>query len=133
MCMEPPRPWQVPASLPISSAIIDAESRPLARTWPWPRWVEVMPSRSPSGQQEPTALASWPMDRCRKPGISVALYSSEARSSKRRMRRILRYISSSRSVGVVWVSCGVWVRSAWVMRVLAMLRGRRAGRPATVF
>ena len=44
MCIEPPRPRLVPASLPISSANIPSGSRPLARQWPWPRWVEVMTS-----------------------------------------------------------------------------------------
>ena len=47
MCMEPPRPRFVPWSLPISSANIPAGSRPLARQWPWPRWVEVMTSAGP--------------------------------------------------------------------------------------
>ena len=45
MCIEPPaaRGW-CPASLPISSANIPSGSSPLARQWPWPRWVEVMTS-----------------------------------------------------------------------------------------
>ena len=38
--------------------------------WPWPRWVEVMKSVSASGRQAPTALASWPIDRCMVPWIS---------------------------------------------------------------
>ena len=44
MCIEPPRPRLVPWSLPISSANMPSGSRPLARQWPWPRWVEVMTS-----------------------------------------------------------------------------------------
>ena len=70
MCMEPPRPRLVPWSLPMSSANIPSGSSPLARQWPWPRWVEVMASVRPSGQQAPTAVASCPIERCTKPGIS---------------------------------------------------------------
>ena len=44
MCIEPPRPRLVPSSRAISSANIPSGSRPLARQWPWPRWVEVMTS-----------------------------------------------------------------------------------------
>jgi hypothetical protein len=47
MCMEPPRPRLVPWSLPISSANIPSGSSPLAKQWPWPRWVEVMTSAGP--------------------------------------------------------------------------------------
>ena len=44
MCMEPPRPRLVPSSLAMSSANMPSGSSPLARQWPWPRWVEVMTS-----------------------------------------------------------------------------------------
>ncbi len=72
MCIEPPRPRFVPWSLPISSANIPSGSRPLARQWPWPRWVDVMTSAAPSGQHAPTAAASWPIDRWTNPGTSPA-------------------------------------------------------------
>ena len=70
MCIDPPRPRFVPASLPISSANMPSGSSPFARQWPWPRWVDVMTSSAPSGQHAPTAEASWPIDRCTKPGTS---------------------------------------------------------------
>ena len=70
MCMEPPRPRLVPWSLPISSANMPSGSSPLARQWPWPRWVEVMTSGWCSGQQAPTAVASCPIERWTKPGTS---------------------------------------------------------------
>ena len=70
MCIEPPRPRLVPASFAISSANIPSGSRPLARQWPWPRWVDVMTSAGRSGQHAPTAAASCPIDRCTKPGTS---------------------------------------------------------------
>ena len=70
MCIEPPRPRLVPWSLPISSANIPSGSSPLARQWPWPRWVEVMTSAGRSGQHAPTAAASCPIERCTKPGTS---------------------------------------------------------------
>ncbi len=53
MCIEPPRPRFVPRSFPISSANIPSGSRPLARQWPWPRWVEAITSAFPSGQHAP--------------------------------------------------------------------------------
>ena len=40
-CIEPPMPWQIPSRLAQTSAIIARTSPPLARKWPWPRWVEV--------------------------------------------------------------------------------------------
>ena len=70
MCIEPPRPLFVPVTLASSSAIIGSGGSPLARQCPWPRWLEVIPSASVSGQQAPTADASWPIDRCTKPGTS---------------------------------------------------------------
>ena len=70
MCMEPPRPLFVPVTRASSSAIIGSGGSPLARQCPWPRWLEVIPSVSVSGQQAPTADASWPIDRCTKPGTS---------------------------------------------------------------
>ena len=74
MCIEPPRPRLVPWSRPISSANMPSGSRPLARQWPWPRWVDVITSAGPSGQHAPTAEASWPIDRCTKPGTSPSRY-----------------------------------------------------------
>ena len=70
MCIEPPRPRFVPLSRAISSANIPSGSSPLARQWPWPRWVDVITSVSRSGQQAPTAEASCPIDRWTKPGTS---------------------------------------------------------------
>ena len=72
MCIEPPRPRFVPWSFAISSANMPSGSRPLARQWPWPRWVEVITSAGRSGQHAPTAAASCPMDRWTKPGTSPA-------------------------------------------------------------
>ena len=70
MCIEPPRPRFVPSSFPISSANIPSGSRPFARQWPWPRWVEVMTSAGRSDQHAPTAVASCPIERCTNPGTS---------------------------------------------------------------
>ena len=62
------RPW------PSARRTSPSGSRPLARQWPWPRWVDVMTSAGPSGQQAPTADASWPIDRWTKPGhLAVAV------------------------------------------------------------
>ncbi len=88
MCIDPPRPLFVPVARASSSAIIGSGARPLARQWPWPRWLEVITSVTASGQQAPTADASWPIDRCTKPGTSLLRYSSDTRSSNTRMRVI---------------------------------------------
>ena len=93
MCIEPPRPRFVPASLPISSANIPSGSRPFARQWPWPRCVDVITSAGPSGQHAPTADASCPIDRCTKPGTSPSRYSAATRSSNPRITSIRRCIS----------------------------------------
>src|SRR5207247_1171662 len=61
--------------------------------WPWPRWVDVMTSAGPSGQHAPTADASWPVDKCTKPGTSPARYSAATRSSNPRIVSIRRCIS----------------------------------------
>ena len=42
MCIEPPLPEQLPVALPKSSAIMASIEVPLARQWPWLRWVPVM-------------------------------------------------------------------------------------------
>ena len=70
MCIDPPRPRLVPPSRAISSANMPSGARPLARQWPWPRWVDVMTSAGRSGQQAPMADASCPVERCTKPGTS---------------------------------------------------------------
>ena len=87
MCIEPPRPRLVPSSLAISSANIPSGSRPLARQWPWPRWVDVMTSAGRSGQHAPTAAASCPIDRCTKPGTSPSRYRADTRCSNPRMQQ----------------------------------------------
>ena len=63
MCIEPPRPLLVPVTRASSSASMGSGASPLARQWPWPRWLDVITSVAASGQQAPTADASWPMDR----------------------------------------------------------------------
>lgn len=65
-------------------------SAPLARQFPWPRWFDTIPSVSRSGQQPPTAMASWPTDTCTRPGMVPAAYSSAVRSSNCLMRTIRR-------------------------------------------
>lgn len=69
MCIDPPRPWQYPVSLPKNSANIRPTSAPLAMQCPWPRWVEVILSVSDNSIQVATADASCPMDRCIVPWI----------------------------------------------------------------
>ena len=96
-----PRPRLVPWSRAISSANIPRGSRPLARQWPWPRWVEVMTSAGPSGQQAPTADASCPIDRWTKPGTSPARYSVATRCSNPRITSIRRCISSRSSAEAI--------------------------------
>ena len=88
MCIDPPRPLFVPVARASSSAIIGSGARPLARQCPWPRWLEVITSVAASGQQAPTADASWPIDRWTKPGTSLSRYSSDTRSSNTRIRVI---------------------------------------------
>ena len=85
MCIEPPRPRFVPCSFAISSANIPSGARPFARQWPWPRWVDVMTSSARRGQHAPTAAASWPIDRCTKPGTSPSRYSAATRCSNPRI------------------------------------------------
>ena len=75
MCIEPPRPRLVPWSLPISSANIPSGSRPLARQWPWPRWVEVMTS---AGAQRPA--------RARRPPPPARSRGGRSRGPRRRGR-----------------------------------------------
>ncbi len=41
MCIEPPRPPQLPPSRPCSSCIMRPTSAPFAIVWPWPRCVDV--------------------------------------------------------------------------------------------
>ena len=85
MCIEPPRPRFVPCSFAHQLGEHPGGSRPFARQWPWPRWVDVMTSSARRGQQAPTAAASWPIDRCTKPGTSPSRYSAATRCSNPRM------------------------------------------------
>src|SRR2546421_7499746 len=52
-----------------------------------------MTSAGPSGQHAPTADASWPVDKCTKPGTSPSRYSAATRSSNPRIVSIRRCIS----------------------------------------
>src|SRR6476659_10639801 len=84
-------------------------SAPLARQWPWPRWVEVIRSSCFSPEQTPTATASSPMYRCARPGILPLRYSSFTRSSNMRMVTISRYrcrhgSSPAESIGTIAAS-----------------------------
>src|SRR5262249_55492313 len=69
--------------------------RPLARQWPWPRWVDVMTSAGFNGQHAPTAAASWPIERCTKPGTSPSRYRAATRCSNPRISTRRRCSSSS--------------------------------------
>ena len=58
------------ASWAISSANIPSGSRPLARQWPWPRWVDVMTSAGaerPAGADGRRLLADRQVDEARAP------------------------------------------------------------------
>ena len=59
-CMLPPRPPEQPVARPKSSAISAWGGTPLARAWPWPRWVLKTASSSRRWAQTPAATASWP-------------------------------------------------------------------------
>ena len=85
MCMEPPRPWHRPVFLPKISAIMRFTSAPLATQWPWPRWVDSIMSSFRRAEQTPVAMASSPMYRCTKPGISPFRKSCLTLSSNLRM------------------------------------------------
>ena len=98
MCIEPPRPRQLPPSRPNSSANAPRMSSPFASTCPCPRWVEVMTSSGPSAKQVPTGTASCPTDRCRNPGMLPCWYKTAARSSKSLIRSMLRYSARRLSV-----------------------------------
>src|SRR5882672_1763891 len=80
---------------------------PLARPWPWPRWVLVMKSSRRRASHTPTATPSSPTYRWARPGILAPLYSSFTCSSKARIFAICRYMcrfcSSSIRGSIVWV------------------------------
>ncbi len=59
-CMLPPRPCEQPVALPKSSAKTWRGGTPLARAWPWPRWVLKAASSSRRWAQTPVAMASSP-------------------------------------------------------------------------
>ena len=90
---EPPRPAAMPSARPSISASSTPGSLPLARKWPWPRWVLSSTSVSASAAQLPAATASCPMHGCMPLAISPALTSSSERSSNRRISRMVRYRS----------------------------------------
>ena len=52
--------WHNPSRLPQISIIMPVTSQPLARQWPWPRWVETILSSASSSSHTPTATASCP-------------------------------------------------------------------------
>ena len=81
-----------PGPSPSARRTSRAASRPFARQWPWPRWVDVITSVGPSGQHAPTADASCPIDRCTKPGTSPSRYSAATRCSNPRITSMRRCI-----------------------------------------
>ena len=106
MCIEPPRPRFVPASLAISSANIPSGSRPFARQWPWPRCVDVMtsagaerparadgrrllPDRQVHEARAPRRRGRAPATRSSKPRITSIRRCSSRRSASLNMRRVL--------------------------------------------
>ena len=78
--------------LPKISAIIAFTSAPLAMQWPWPRWVDSMRSVSFKAAQMPVAMASSPMYRWVKPGISPLRKSFFTDSSNARIVHMVSYI-----------------------------------------
>ena len=115
-CIVPPRPPQQPSRLPYSSAIRVLGDIPLASAWPWPRWVLVIQSVLRRWAQTPTPEASWPMYKCRKPGVSPLRQATWAASSKRRNSSICSYkrnnSAGSRPCGS---SCKAIPVDAWFM------------------
>ena len=97
MCIEPPLPPQLPPSRPNSSRIMASGSAPLARVWPWPRWVESRTSSRARLAQTPAATASCPIEGWIAPSTSFSSRPSSAGSSKARMRHIMRWCSARRS------------------------------------
>ena len=90
---------RAPLDLPYSSAITSFGGVPFAITCPCARCVDAITSLSPSARQTPTAIASWPMQACRKPASSPARNRSITFSSKRRINSISPRNWSSRSRG----------------------------------
>src|SRR6185503_12165514 len=116
MCIEPPLPPLKPVARPNSSHIIFSIEAPLASVWPWPRCVEVIRSSRARLMHTPAGTASCPVDRCSGPRTRTSLLSaapnaetppldaSSAAFSKARMRAIVRYSASARSLELFTVS-----------------------------
>ena len=122
MCIDPPRPRLLPLcaahQLGEHRARVEALGEAVGVT-AVSGGDHVVRRQRPS--MRPTAVASWPIERWTKPGISPAAYSLETRSSKCRINSIVRSIPSRGSM-----ACS----SAPVQRVEAVvspcLRGRHA-------
>ena len=98
-----------PASLPISSANIPSGSRPLARQWPWPRWVEVMTSAGrerPAGADGRRLLPDRQVHEARAPRRRGTARPPAART---RGSRSIRRCISRRSASVNMEPCIVLV------------------------